>query len=291
VFDLRYHVASLAAVFLALILGILVGVGISRSGFVSESERLNLEAQIARLRSELKDARRDVQRHESAEAFVDETYPAVMAGRLDGRGIAVVFVGSVDGELRNDVEDTLTRAGGRRLRLRAVKVPLDMPELEAALPADTGAVQVRGREHLDDLGRLLGEEVVIGGSTPLWDSLAQLLVEEQTGGMQQPADGVVVVRSAERQLGDTARFLAGLYNGLASVGVPAVAVETSDGDHSALKVFDDAGFSTVNNVDTLVGRLALAVVLGGEAHGNYGVNASDGFVPRVPVAPPPRPRQ
>ena len=31
-FDLRYHVASLAAVFLALIIGILVGVGISREG-------------------------------------------------------------------------------------------------------------------------------------------------------------------------------------------------------------------------------------------------------------------
>ena len=38
-FDLRYHVASLAAVFLALIIGIVVGVGISGKGFVSDSER------------------------------------------------------------------------------------------------------------------------------------------------------------------------------------------------------------------------------------------------------------
>ena len=33
-FDLRYHVASLAAVFVALIIGILVGVGISDRGLV-----------------------------------------------------------------------------------------------------------------------------------------------------------------------------------------------------------------------------------------------------------------
>jgi hypothetical protein len=36
VLDLRYHVASLSAVFLALIVGILVGVGISGRGFVDK---------------------------------------------------------------------------------------------------------------------------------------------------------------------------------------------------------------------------------------------------------------
>ena len=36
IFDLAYHVASLAAVFLALVIGILVGVVISSGGFVLE---------------------------------------------------------------------------------------------------------------------------------------------------------------------------------------------------------------------------------------------------------------
>ena len=37
-FDLRYHVASLAAVFLALLIGILVGVGISDRGLVDRAK-------------------------------------------------------------------------------------------------------------------------------------------------------------------------------------------------------------------------------------------------------------
>ena len=49
-FDLRYHVASLAAVFVALLLGIFVGVGLSGKGFVSDAERENLQAQIDALR-------------------------------------------------------------------------------------------------------------------------------------------------------------------------------------------------------------------------------------------------
>ena len=37
-FDLRYHVASLAAVFIALIVGILVGVGLAGSGVTKEAD-------------------------------------------------------------------------------------------------------------------------------------------------------------------------------------------------------------------------------------------------------------
>ena len=43
VFDFRYHVASLIAVFIALVIGILVGIGLSGKGFVSDAERKNLE--------------------------------------------------------------------------------------------------------------------------------------------------------------------------------------------------------------------------------------------------------
>ena len=41
-FDLRYHVASLTAVFVALVIGILVGIGLSGKGFVNDAERANL---------------------------------------------------------------------------------------------------------------------------------------------------------------------------------------------------------------------------------------------------------
>ena len=48
-FDLRYHVASLAAVFLALVIGILVGVGISDTGYVDKGYRGLLEQRIESL--------------------------------------------------------------------------------------------------------------------------------------------------------------------------------------------------------------------------------------------------
>jgi uncharacterized membrane-anchored protein YhcB (DUF1043 family) len=52
-FDLRYHVASLAAVFLALIIGILVGVGISDRGLVDSAKTKFLQDEVASLQHRL----------------------------------------------------------------------------------------------------------------------------------------------------------------------------------------------------------------------------------------------
>src|SRR5438132_13632107 len=99
-FDLRYHVASLAAVFLALVLGILVGVGISSGGFIRKSERWLLNRQIADLQGRLDAATRragDLSRAQrAAQAFVSASYPTLMAERLKGRRVAVAFVGAAD---------------------------------------------------------------------------------------------------------------------------------------------------------------------------------------------------
>jgi hypothetical protein len=296
-FDLRYHVASLAAVFLALIIGIVVGVGISGRGFVSESERSILEAQIQNLRADVAAADARARDQQVAAAYVDQTYQAVMADRLRDTGVAVVFVGSVDGRLRGSVEKAVKDASGRVLRLRALKVPVDVKEVEALLPAQRAADGLRGRDHLDDLGRALGQELALGGDTPLWDDLSPQLVEEQSGAMQRPARGVVVIRTATPQRGDTARFLNGFYQGLNSGGVATVGVEATKTDPSAIGVFGRSGFSTVDNVDSPEGRLALAVLLAGGDSGHFGVKkpacgpcGRDGLVPRAEPIPARAPR-
>ena len=102
-----------------------------------------------------------------------------------------------------------------------------------------------------------------------------------------PADGVVVVRTAAPQRGATSKFLLGVYEGLGSTGSPAVGVEQTDAANSAIKVFQDGGLSTVDDVDTPVGRLALLLLLAGQPGGQYGVknSATDGALPPLPPRP------
>ncbi len=285
-FDLRYHVASLAAVFIALIIGILVGVGLAGSGVTSKAD-LRLEKQRnADLRATLAQvaAQRDAATH-TQKAF-QLAYPALMAGRLSGMNIAVLFVGKIDGSVRGDIERTLRDAGaGQPVRIRALKVPIDakaIDTIDKILFAHVAYVKYVGSDKLGALGRALAGEFTLGGATPLWALLSSNLVEERIGPAKQRADAVIVARTVNAQQGGTARFLTGLLGGLGAGGTPVVGVEETETQPSAVPAFSSRGLSSVDDVDQPVGRLALALLLSGAVHGQYGVkDTASGVLPPV----------
>lgn len=288
-FDLRYHVASLAAVFLALIIGILVGVGISGKGFVSDSERALFNERIADLKSRLDSATvrgAELARSQrAAQAFAADAYPALMHGRMAGKRIALVFAGPVDGRVQSLVEQALTDAGGQPpVRMRALKLPIDLATLRRDLAKRPALAALATEERVGDLGRKLGQDVVAAGESPVWQLLASDLVEERSGRDAPAADGVVIARSVGPQAGPTARFMSGFYVGLGSAGVPAVGVERARPGDSAMAAFAKQDLSTVDDLDTEAGRLALVLLLGGAQPGQYGVKATaeDGVLPQIP---------
>jgi Copper transport outer membrane protein, MctB len=284
VFDLRYHAVSLAAVFLFFVIGILVGVGISGRGVLGESERLGLEAQIEQAERARDVAERRVAGQAALEEYARETYPAVMEGRLAERRIGVLYLGSAEGEVAGEVQETIDRADGELTRTRALRLPIVTGELLRTVSDVPDAPNT-----VEDLGRGLAAELVDGGDTPLWDAVGPVLVEEREGASGRPIDAVVIARTVEPQGGQSARFLAGFYAGLAGSGVPVVGVETTDADPSAITTYRDHGFSTVDHLDTEAGKVALAVLLEEDGpRGAFGTKDEDiPVLPAVfPVVPP-----
>jgi hypothetical protein len=277
-FDFRYHVASLAAVFLALVIGILVGVGIADRGLVDKANTRLLEQRVASLRAQLNQAtqRSAVSKREqaAAQSYIKETYPVLAKNQLKGHRVAVVWVGDVDGGLSSAIDGALHDSGAVQIRVRALKVPVDDKQLDTKLSAQPADHQYVGKSKLEDLGKALGAELITGGDTPLWNTLSESLVDYQVGSGKQPIDGVIVARTKPPQRDGTSRFLFGLYQGLRSGGVPAVGIEASDAAYSAVPIFKSAGLSSVDDVDTPAGRLALVLLLAGSPSGQYGFKRS-----------------
>jgi hypothetical protein len=288
-FDLRYHVASLAAVFFALVIGILVGVALASHG-LGNAERSTLKRQVAAGQTALDAANAQLgalaNEGRADKAFVDTVYPAIMKDRLRRRRIAVLYVGSASGNLVQAIDETLRDAGAPPVvRMRAVTVPIQFPGVERTLEKRPQLATYAGTDQIGELGRALGHELVSGAETPLWSALARQLVEQQAGG-NAPADGVVVARTAVAQKRRTALFLSGLYAGLVESGVPVVGVEVSEAEVSAVPIYHRSGMSSVDDVDTPQGRLALALLLAGTGSGDYGVKATaKGKILPEPVQP------
>lgn len=293
-FDLRYHVTSLAAVFIALLIGILVGVALASHG-LGNSERKSLEDDVRRAQNNVDRLKATVdalqQQSRADSSFVDATYNALMTDRLKDKRVAVLYVGSVDHAIQNHIATAIKDAGGGTAsRLYAVQVPIDAAAIDKRLGKNAALAKYAGSDHLRQLGQQLGHAFVTGGKMPVWSALHNMIVQEATprfGASRRPVDAVIVVRSADPQTGDSAPFVKGLYDGLGKAGVPAVGVAQSKDDFTAKQVFQQAQLSTVDDVDLDAGKLALAIVLSQPAsRADYGVNASDLLPPVTPVLTP-----
>src|SRR6187401_303165 len=191
-FDFRYHVASLAAVFFALVIGILVGVALASHG-LGNTERKRLEEDLRRAESQAEVLRTNIETAKSGaaadSAFVEGAYKSVMANRLKGKKIAVLFIGSSEKVRRSAITSALADAGaGQPLRIRFVKVPVDPEVLAAQLAKKPLLANYAGPDQLQNLGHDLGQEFVAGTDTPLWSALQSVIVEEKSGPAKPPAD-------------------------------------------------------------------------------------------------------
>ena len=293
-FDLRYHVTSLAAVFIALLIGILVGVALASHG-LGNSERKSLEDDVRRAQNnvdKLHATVASVQQEKRADSnFVDDTYNALMTDRLKDKRVAVLYVGPLNHPIQSDIATAIKDAGGGTpTRLYAVQVPIDAAAIEKRLGNNPALAKYAGSDHLRQLGQQLGRAFVTGGNMPVWNALHKLIVQEATprfGASRGPVDAVIVVRTADPQTGDSAPFVKGLYEGVAKAGAPAVGVAQSKDEFTAKQVFQRAELSTVDDIDLDAGKLALAIVLSQPAsRADYGVNASDLLPPVTPVLTP-----
>ena len=300
-FDFRYHLVSLAAVFIALAVGILLGAAIS--GKLGDAEDVLMKDRLASLNDQLAQERAssDIveRRSQAAEELLADAYPPLMENRLDGKSYGVLFLGPVDSTVRSAVDQTLFDAdGGTPARLVALDTPVNPDELDSTLQNDEQLARYAvGGNDFGDLGEALGRNLVEGEGTPLWSALSSSLIEERSGTTSGAVDGVIVVKTWKEPetLGDaqqqsetnaTESLFEGLVRGLESTGLPVVGVEPSSAE-SDVALFRQQGASSVDDVDTVAGRLALALLLAGAEPGHYGVKdtATDGVAPPIePVA-------
>jgi hypothetical protein len=281
-YSARYHAASLAAVFLALAVGILIGVGFGSdvvSGTAEELEE-SLEADLDEAGQQIDDLEAQL---ETERQFGEAVAPAIVANRLRGREIAILALGELETEIANDIRSAVESAGGTVQEIAVVREPPDTGAAADALRERDRRNAPRGTA-LARAAELAGRAFVLGG-----DRFAELrsALFGRYSGEPGDIDGVVIVRARPEELSprdaaDTDRLEDGILEGIASVGPPGpriVGVERTDTDPSSIEFFTDRGAPSVDNADELPGRVALVYTLDG-AEGAFGVKeTADALLP------------
>ncbi len=283
-YSARYHAVSIAAVFLALAVGILLGVGLG-DNVVSGTEkslRSSLENDIDDARAEASDLRVQLEREQD---FASRAYPALVGDALRGRRIGLIGIGGLSGDLEGDVEDALDHTGGELVEVSVLEIPPN----RSALASAAGRPFARAGENdtqLEALAERLGTQVVRGRGRLLDDTRSVLF--SRSSGEGGKLDGVVLNRPAltdsegpEKSATDA--FTAGFIRGITDTGKPTVAVEGTEAPESSVPFFTQFDLATVDDIDLTAGKVAMVFALLG-AEGDFGIkDTADSLLPELLV--------
>jgi hypothetical protein len=284
IIDLRYHIASLVAVFLALGLGILVGSTIlSVDTLEKQQEQIaeRLENHLQELREENQAVRAQVLAIEAEmelqKQFLRESLPRLVAGQLEGRRIALVQTAAYPVE--TELQNLLKAAGAEVVSVTTIPGGLELADHEQHLLALGEWRQVPKNE----LQSLVADEMarsLVEGLSPVVEYLVNERLVSIDGEYGRPFHAVVLIGGGKDPAGDAVRWLdMTMIERFQSYGLRVCGVETRGAPVSYMKEYQAKLSCTVDNVDAVPGQFTLVRVLAGQ-DGHYGVkDTAQRFIP------------
>jgi hypothetical protein len=297
--ELRYHVASLVAVFLALAVGILIGSSMVGTPSVeSQIRRLKsgfdrIQAEDRRLREENEVLRQQARVLENA---LRQAVPAVVRERLADKRIGIIVTGQgIDASLLRETKYLLTTAGasvGSITTFQGNLLPENPASREVILTRSGIDAQDAERATRQLAARIV-RGVVRGGEADLLRTIGQyspgLALD---GDYALPVDAVAVIagdanEEQARAMADGTSIQARIADVLREEGIAAVACERAACPISLMTHFARYNLTTVDSLDTAVGKIALVLALAGK-QGHYGTKPSAAQVlPDLDIEPVP----
>jgi hypothetical protein len=163
--DFRYHVVSLAAAFLALAIGIVLGSGPLRTALVSSLTDRSAQLQKQLTEAEAQTAAEQLQGAVGRE-FVDQASVVLLGDALKGRNIAIVRVFSPDEAEVTGLRDRIVAAGGA-VTANLTIAPAWLDDTQASFRASFAA---------EIAGTVVGVDATVAPDKVLAHALAQSLV-------------------------------------------------------------------------------------------------------------------
>lgn len=273
-FDIRYHIASLVAVFLALTVGILLGSVIVDKGVLVEQQKALVEGLENRL-DDLQGKNQSLLReNNSLRLFQDEAL-SVINGKLDEKKVVVIITTSVPVDDQNDLVDALNDAGASTCVVTTNNLVDKFKEssirkkLSAYFPEEDLSKDELWAKVLEKLST----EIVTPSDKAFLNEMANLDIIGIRNGGNLPADQIVIYGGSQSDTNDTKDLDIPLIIKLKELNIHTIGIEQSDIKTSYIESYQNEGISTVDNVDQNAGKISLVYVLAGE-DGRYGIKST-----------------
>jgi len=267
---LKYYIILLIGIFLALGLGILIGVTLENNDVLENQQALiirQIEREFEALRNEAEMLKNSLVTLEKEKAQSDSTCDYLFSQLIENRlqGFKVSLISMVRDDISSDLVQLLRLAGASVES--SITIKTDLYTRQANLSTDLETFFENSVEG-DDIYSIIASElissIIEGSFTTLSVRLKELHLIQTSNNLKQGSDVVILTgngRVKEVNTSEGNYFDTILIQTALNMGLPVVVVETASVDVSAIPQYEELGISTVENIDTIYGKLALISIL------------------------------
>ncbi|HAH86521.1 MAG TPA: hypothetical protein DCL60_04020 [Armatimonadetes bacterium] len=273
--DLRLHLITLVAVFLALAVGIAVGSTFLAGSSVERQVARGLEREFGKLRKENETQKAAIseitERLKQTSEFGDIAVPVIVQGRLSHRRMAIIQTGDYPEAVQNAVS-ALEYAGAQVVSITTISNIESADFNDRVLQAAKNISGGKAKDPQSVILKAVAESIALSPDEGYMGMLEQKGIISRSGFYLRRAGSIVLVGGSKE--GGSRRTNLLLVEKLKAAGATnIVGVEQCDAAVSYIVDYQREGISTVDHIDLPMGQVSLVFAMSGEA-GNYGVRRS-----------------
>ncbi len=287
--NIKFYVISIAAIFAALGIGIFVGFLLDAQDLIIEQRQdivSEIEERFDYLSEENKELREALElankEKEDYRYFIDSTYREIIKDKLAGFKVAII-------ETNNDyvyssVGQLLEAAGANVVNLTTIMDNFTNEELllnvyqELDIPTDNIDNIVK------DAVEKLTQAIIKGEANELVLKLDEKGFINLVGLINEPVDFIIVAGGSVVEPQNMINVIDNtIINVSKNNSVSIIGIEKLETNYSYMESYKNLGITTVDNVDTTIGKVSLILAMEGRP-GHYGMKkTAESLIPNINV--------
>lgn len=277
--DFKFHIFSLVAIFLALGIGIVVGITLIGDDSLIQEQKViidRLEEEFNLLRAESRETQQEIVAFKNSndvyQQFAQSVLPILVEKRLDNRNIAIINTNNYVST--DSLEKSLELAGANVISLTNINTSFDFSseKVGALLETNLGIQATKNtNELIISTVKYIGQGILYGFEPEKLTFLQEVKLVEFRAGNLLNLDCVIILGGKHVKDDNLVKAIdLTLITLFLENGVEVVAAEQSEVPYSSIAHYKTKGITTVDNIETPLGQIALVYALDGMP-GHYGV--------------------
>lgn len=287
----KYFIISIASIFISLGLGIFIGFNMNGQELYLEQHQAlvnSLENKFTEYQQQSKDFQEEIKNlnieNEKKDNFIQDVFSELINKKLSDLNIAIIE--TTDNYSYNDIEKTLISSGADvPIRVRYTDKIFTITQEDLKYISDLIGIELNEKSEFVNL---INNEIVSFIVYNKRTDIVQFLIDKEYIVFNLSEDSIdkfsidtaIVtggsIKNRSKKIGDMYIGI-NLIKKLHNQGIRVIGVEKTETEVSFVPKLKEINVSTVDNIDTLIGKISLVYLLKGD-FGHYGEKPSADFL-------------